>query len=211
MKRLLLLIISVVMLSACTSGIINLSKAQKDVIDYYESGQYDKEMDEIIDGAIKKLEKLKIDQNSAVVFDIDETSLSNYPHMKEMGFGSVDALWDEWTKSAKAKAIPQTKKLYDRLVAKGVKIFFITGRYDGYYDATRKNLINAGYTKIDTLICKGKEEFNKSAAQYKSFHRAELTGKGINIIANIGDQWSDSEGGNSGLIIKLPNYIYILE
>lgn len=199
------------MFTACTPGILNLSKAKENVVNYYESGQYDKEMDEIIVGAIDKLENVKFDKNSAVVFDIDETALANYPHIKALGFGSVDALWDEWTNSAKAKAIPQTKKLYDWLAAKGVKIFFITGRYDGYYDVTKKNLINEGYTRIDTLICRGKEEFNKNAAQYKSFHRAELVKKGFNIIANIGDQWSDSEGGNSGIIIKLPNYLYILE
>lgn len=211
MKKLIFALLMSLVLTACAPEIINLSKAKEDVVNYYESGQYDKEMDEIIAGAIEKLESVKFDKNSAAVFDIDETALANYPHIKALDFGSVYSLWNEWTNSGKAKPIPQTKKLYDWLVSKGVKIFFITGRYTEYYDATRKNLINAGYTKFDTLICRKKEESGKNAAEYKSFQRAELAKKGVNIIANIGDQWSDLNGGNSGIIIKLPNYIYILD
>lgn len=211
MKKLIFATLLALMFTGCSSGIMNLSRAKEDVVNYYESGQYDKEMDDIIADAMDKLENVKVDKNSAVVFDIDETALANYPHIKELDFGSVYSLWNEWTNSGKAKAIPQTKKLYDWLVSKGVRIFFITGRYAEYYDATRKNLINAGYTKFDTLICRNKEEYGKNAVEYKSFHRAEIEKKGITIIANIGDQWSDLNGGNSGLIIKLPNYIYILD
>jgi len=35
--------------------------------------------------------------------------------------------------------------------------------------------------------------------------------KGYEIIANIGDQWSDLVGGNSGYKIKLPNYLYLID
>lgn len=128
--------------------------------------------------------------------------------MKALDYGNENKMWDEWTYAAKAKAIPQTKKLYDYLVSKGVKILFITGRNVKYYDATRKNLIDEGYTKIDTLIFRGENELKMTAVQYKSHYREELTKKGLKIIANIGDQWSDSEGGYSGLVIKLPNYLY---
>lgn len=211
MKKTAILLVLMVFITACSNQILNLSYAKRDVQNYYESGQYDREMDEIITGAIKKFENMKFEENSAVVLDIDETALANYPHIKSMGFGSENRAWDEWTSSAKAKAIPQVKKLYDFLVSKGVKIFFITGRDVKYYEPTRQNLINAGYTKIDTLICRSKEEKNITAVQYKAAHRAALVNKGAKIIANVGDQWSDLKGGNSGIIIKLPNCLYVLD
>jgi len=208
MKKYVALAGIILIVSACASEITNLTFTKKAVKEYYESGKYDEEMNAISAEALKKLEKIKYDKNSAAVIDIDECALSNYPFMKALDYGNDDKMWDEWTYEAKARAIPQTKKIYDFLVSKGVKILFITGRNIRYYDATRKNLIDEGYTKIDTLICRTEKEKGISAVQYKSHHRVELTKKGMKIIANLGDQWSDFEGGNSGLIIKFPNYLY---
>jgi predicted secreted acid phosphatase len=195
-------------MSGCTAEITNLTHAKKEVQDYYESGKYDAEMNSIANDALKALEKMQIDKTTSVVIDIDECALANYPQIKLVGFGYVTKIWDDWIYSAKAKAIPQTKKIYDYLVSKGAKIIFLTGRNDKYYDATRKNLIDEKYSKIDTLICRSDKESKLSAVQHKSHYREELTKKGWKIIANIGDQWSDFEGGNSGYIIKLPNYLY---
>ena len=210
MKKLVFLLFSAFLLSSCSHTILNLSTAKREVANYYENGEYDREMNEIINSTINKLEGMKFSPNSAAVFDIDETVLNNYPEIKRVGFGSVDKMWDEWTLSAKAKAIPQTKKLYDYLVKRGVKIFFITGRDQRFYDATIKNLKEEGYNRIDTLICRKPGDF-KSASQYKAFHRKELVNMGADIIINVGDQWSDSEGGNSGLVVKLPDYLYLID
>jgi len=211
MKKCAVLIVLALLLNACSHSLLDLTHAKKQVKDYYELGQYDREMDEIIAGAIKQLEGEKFSSNSAAVFDIDETALNNYPQVKSLDFGDDAKMWDQWVYSAKAKAIPQVKKLYDFLVAKGVKIIFITGRYQRYYDASRKNLLDAGYSKIDTIICRQQEEAGIPAVQYKSKHRAALVKGGLNIILNIGDQYSDLDGGNSGLRVKIPNYLYVID
>jgi len=211
MKNIILLIASVFIFQACSYEIINLTTAKNEVQKYYESGEYDREMDKIIADAIEKLEKTELNSLCGAVFDIDETALSNYPHIKEVDYGGVSSLWEAWTFSSKAPAIPQVKKLYDFLVSKGVKIFFITGRNNKYYEATKKNLIDQGYTKFDTLICRSEKERGIGAVQYKAPHRAEIAKKRIKIIANIGDQWSDLDGGNSGLAIKIPDYLYLVD
>lgn len=211
MKRLVFTLLILVFAAGCAPKLTDLSHAKLLVKEYYEKGEYDREMDEIAQKAIEKLQNEEFGVNSGAFFDVDETALANYPHIKSVDFGSVSKLWDEWVFSAKAKAIPQVKKIYDFLVSRGVKIYFITGRDAKFYEATRQNLINEGYTKFEALICRGAGEKNIDAVTYKSAHRAKITAAGIKIIANVGDQKSDSEGGNSGYIIRLPNYLYVID
>ena len=78
-------------------------------------------------------------------------------------------------------------------------------------EATRRNLIEQGYTKFDTLIVRSEAERNLSAASFKLQKRNELVKNGYDIIASVGDQQSDFEGGNTGYEIKLPNYLYLLD
>ena len=102
----------------------NLDSAKKLVINYYESGQFDAECKKVFDAAVAKIDTIIVEKNSAVVFDIDETALSNYNHTKEIGFGFVLNLWNEWLLKANAPAIPQTKRFYDDLlVKKDIKLY----------------------------------------------------------------------------------------
>ena len=120
-------------------------------------------------------------------------------------------LWHQWLIKADAPAIPQTKRLYDWLVSKNIKVIFVTGRYQEVKEATRKNLLEQGYIKYDTLIVRQPVEHNIPAAEFKALKRDELVKKGYKIIASIGDQWSDLVGGNAGIKIKLPNYLYLID
>jgi len=214
-KSLLVFSASILIFTGCSSTenfvIENLDTSKKIVQNYYESGLFDKECKAIIDDAIEKISDLKIDDKSAVVFDIDETALSNYKHTKEIGFGYVTDLWHQWLIKADASAIPQTKRFYDWLISKNIKVIFITGRYQEVKEATRNNLFEQGYTKYDTLIVRQPEEQGIPAAEFKALKRDELVKKGYKIIASIGDQWSDLVGGNAGIKIKLPNYLYLID
>lgn len=191
--------------------LLNLDDAKVLVQNYYESGTFDAECKEIIDSAISQIEKLTLRDTSAVIFDIDETALSNYNHTKEIGFGYKYELWSEWLKRADADAIKQTKRFYDWLISKKIKVIFLTGRTENERKATVKNLHLRGYTNYDTLIVRNSGEIKIPAAEFKAIKRKELVNKGYKIIANIGDQWSDLVGGNSGVKIKLPNYLYIID
>jgi len=214
-KNFLLFVLSINFLIGCSGSepneILNLGEAKKIVHKYYESSKYEKECKEIIDEAIKHLDKIKLPEKPIVIFDIDETALSNYDHIKEIDFGYYYDIWLEWLKKSDAVAIPQTKRFYDYLISRNVGIVFISGRNYDSYDATLKNLIDQGYTKFDTVIVRKDNERDLTASEFKLNKRKELSQKGFNIIANIGDQLSDFHGGYSGYVIKLPNYLYLID
>jgi len=195
---------------SCATTPINLGIAKEDLIKYHDSGRYDKDVAAAVNKAIDEFKSVKVNNNSLVVFDVDETSLSNYEINKELDFGYVKDLWDSWIDSAKAPAIKEVLKLYNYLNDRGIKTAFVTGRKSYQYDATYKNLFDAGYKKFDTLIVRTADEDSLTAEQYKSKIRIELTEKGYNITGVVGDQYSDLRGPDCGIIVKIPNYMYII-
>lgn len=204
----LFLTLILVLSSCCHQELLNLTTAKNRVKQYYEGGQYDKELDEIVADAKKKFSKIEVKTNSAVIFDVDDTVLLNYEASKKMGFGYIQSIVDEWVSSAQVPAIPQVKDLYDYLLQTGVKIIFLTGRFQDEYDYTYQNLINEGFTTFDTLIVRRPEEQKLPAVEFKSNVRTALTEQGYEIVGNVGDQWTDLDGPYSGIKIKIPNYLY---
>ena len=204
-----------VLVVSCSSSEIfqlqNLDISKKLVENYYESGQFDAECKDVYDDAVKQIERLSLPKNAAVVFDVDETVISNYNSTKSIGFGYVREVWHNEILRAEEPAIPQTKIFYDWLVSKNIKVIFLTGRYPEIFEATKKNLIAKGFSQFDTLIVRNADEIKMSAVNYKIQKREEIIKKGYNIIACVGDQWSDLEGGNTGIKIKLPNYLYLID
>ncbi len=201
----------ILFLIGCRQEIINISVAKKLVSDYYESGQYEKETGEIIDEAIADLSDTDWSMQNAAIFDVDETALSNYGYVEKYDFGYNHQAWVDWINSESAEKIDEVKRFYDWLLAKNVRIIFLTGRMESTCEATKNNLIKAGYTKFDTLICRSKEERQVSAGEYKFYHRKRIEDEGYRIITNVGDQASDFEGGLNGYKITLPNYLYELD
>ncbi len=191
--------------------ILNLTLAKNAVSQYYTSGKYDKELDAVVDSAILKLRQVKIQPGAAAVFDVDETTLSNLPHMMSLDWGYDFGMWNKWVMDGMAKAIPQVKSLYDTLVARGVKIIFLTGRMDEYHEATKSNLIAAGYKTFDTLITRHKNEKYSGVANYKETMRCALESRGYHIIMCVGDQQTDLQGSCAGIKVKIPNYVYIID
>ncbi|MCL5030796.1 MAG: hypothetical protein M1480_17435 [Bacteroidetes bacterium] len=196
---------------SCATVPTNLSLAKEEVINYYESGKYEKELDKVVNKAIDEFRDIPVTDSSAVVFDIDETTLSNYEINKKLDFGYVPGLWDKWIEEAKAPAITGVKRLYDFLYEKGFKLIFITGRKEYQYNSTFKNLVNDGYKDFDTLIVRNSDENNLTAKEYKSKIRVELTQKGYKIAGDVGDQHSDLDGPDHGIQVKIPNYMYIIK
>ncbi len=211
MKFILISFIFLFTINCSAQGLINLSTAKTAVEKYFSSGQYDLELNAIVDSALEKVSVLPKGNNDAAIFDIDETSLSNLPIMLKYDFGYEAKAWDEWVKGKFAKAIPQVKKLYDSLIARGVKIIFLTGRGADIIPASKQNLFEAGYTKYDTLVGKSAGDMKTKAAIFKEQKRKEFAGHGYNIIMCVGDQPSDLYGEYTGIKVKIPNYVYIIE
>ena len=204
----LTLIFSLTFFGCSSNQLVNLRTSKDIVKDYYETGKYTDEMNEVIKDAKEKFDKVEVKNNSVVIFDVDETALNNYGLAKQMDFGYVYDLNKKWNEELKAPAIKETQDLYFYLLNKGFKIIFLTGRNSSEYDVTYKNLIQEGYSGFDTLITQSKEDQKLKAQEFKSKIRTELTNKGYEIVGTVGDQWTDLNGPYSGIQIKLPNYLY---
>jgi predicted secreted acid phosphatase len=189
----------------------NLDIVKDRIAVYYEQGQYEAELKKVIDSAFVFVNTHHVQEKDAVVFDIDETALSNYSHIKEVGFGYIPSLWNDWIKEEKATRIEPVYKLYKAAVEKGFRIIFITGRNDSQYIPTYNNLLAQGYTTFDTLITKPMTHNYLSSAEYKADKRSALTARGYRFILCVGDQFSDCEISNYGIKIKLPNFLYFVK
>lgn len=189
---------------------VNLTIAKQRVKDYYESGRYDKELQQIVNRSIRHFKKISPTKKSTVIFDIDETVLSNYADEKSISFGYIPKLYHEWVIQADAPAIPQTKRLYNFLVDRGFTIIFLTGRKHDEYQATIRNLKNQGFLQFEKLIVRQPHEVTLTAKMYKTNRRKALTQEGYHIVGCIGDQTSDLEGACSGHRVKVPNYRYMI-
>ena len=210
MKK-IIIIISIIYISACSPGLKNLQYYKEDIAEYYDSGRYGLETREIIEDALRKIKNAPSVINPTVIFDVDETTLSNYKHIKEISFGYMPEHWNTWLDESKAEAILQTKYLYDYLVEHNYKIVFLTARGENQYEATYKNLVDEGYGKIDSLICKSNKYAKLSSAKFKEKVRKNLIDIGYNIVACVGDQESDILGEYTGIKVKLPNLMYIVD
>lgn len=209
--KFLSIIFIILLFSSCSSSIENLSVHKARVQFYYESGAYKQELTEVLNDAVKELSDIRPEVKSAVVFDVDETALSNYDAIKAMGFGYMSDFWHKWVLEGRAPAIEEVKDFYKTLLGRGFRIIFITGRAQKEYEATYKNLIDAGYTKFDTLIVRSPSVKDAPAYNFKSIERLVLTQMGYKIVGCVGDQDSDLEGDYTGIKVRLPNYMYSVE
>jgi predicted secreted acid phosphatase len=148
----------------------------------------------------------------ALVLDIDETGLDNYPCLDEKGGIPYDAgAYATCVVAFDAPAVKPVLSLFKRAVALKVKVFFITGRPVQIRDGTLDNLKAAGYTGKYELILRPEDDSNDSVVPYKSGARKKIQKRGFKIIANVGDQQSDLKGGYSERTYKLPNLIYLTQ
>lgn len=191
-------------------GIPNLGAGKIYVREYVKSGQYQQEVSAVAKQAqeflSKRLEK-PVQGKPAIVFDIDETCLSNYPHIEEMDFGFLPKEWNLWIDKAQAPALDGCLELYKFARSKGVAVIFITGRNSNQKTQTENNLRQQGFSDWQELILKPAGSHQPSAI-FKTEHRKRLSESGLDILVNIGDQNSDIVGGYSEAVFKLPNPMY---
>jgi acid phosphatase len=142
----------------------------------------------------------------AIVLDIDETSLSNYDGLNATNFSSLGTAGPAVLGTG--TAIAPTLDLYRDARAKGVAVFFVTGRPDVIRSTTEANLTRVGYDRgWDGLFLKPGDAETRA---FKSSTRAELERRGFDIVVNLGDQESDLDGGHAERAFKLPNPFYFI-
>ena len=151
-------------------------------------------------------------QKLAVVFDIDETTLSNYEEMLAADFAYDSARFNAWVDSAKAPVIPGTLRIYKEAQRLGVSVFFLTGRPESQRAATEQNLRAQGFDNWQQLILRPPDQASATALAYKSAARAGIVASGYKIILNVGDQWSDLRGNPMAeYSVKYPDPYYFIQ
>jgi predicted secreted acid phosphatase len=207
-------------LSGCAAQPVNLGDLKTQLTNYHASGAYDRDV-AAVNRAAEDWVRADAGRVSrpALVLDIDETSLSNWPQMAANDFGYIpgggcDALpagpcgSKAWELSARATVIAPTLSLFKAARTAGAAVFFITGRPQDESDATAANLRTAGYEGWAGLVLKPMGLHVASAADYKAAERAKIEAQGYTIIANVGDQPSDLAGGHALKTFLLPNPFY---
>ncbi len=168
--------------------------------------------------------------NLAVVFDADDTTLWTY----DMEDGAMHFNFDpkvqndEWVIPGKFPATPGMVDFVNEVQSRGYDVYGITGRGESQEQATLDNLTKVGYDEFDAdnfftkpatipayLDCHSSVDPNDDPAkcttvEYKAGTRAHIESTGETIVLNIGDQYSDLQGGHALNNVKLPNPTYYL-
>jgi acid phosphatase len=211
---------------------INIGLLATALREYHQCG-YDGDVKTVLDAArAYVVQEAPRVSKAAVVLDIDETSLSNWAQVEHNAFayvasGPCDLKSSfacgqrQWELSAQATAIAPTLDLFNLL--KGLKdrdgnpvaVFFITGRNNDPFErmATEYNLRRAGYDGWKALFMRPDHPPAEPVSVYKTATRALIEDGqdyGYGIIANIGDQISDLEGGHAKRCFKVPNPFYYI-
>jgi predicted secreted acid phosphatase len=183
---------------------------------FYDSGDWNRAVKKQATKAkaylIKRTHGRHAAKKPALVLDIDETSLDNYPCLNQGGGIPYSAVpYAVCVVAYDAPAVKPVRSLFKLAKDLKVKVFFITGRPEQIRAGTLQNLKAAGYRGKYELILQPAGYNDPSTVPYKSGARQQIEKRGFTIVANVGDQQSDLTGGYSERTYKLPNPIYLTQ
>lgn len=187
----------------------NIGLLKQELKAYYYSGGYDKAMNQVGDAALEYLKNRKnMPGKLAIILDIEEVALSTYPLSEEMDFSYDPVKYDQFIRSGREIVIQPTLKLVTQAQKQGVSVIFLTGRKEEYMETTIANLKRAGYENWTKIIMRPNDMKPISIADFKMKEREKLVKAGYRIIINLGDQYSDFQGGFYDKGFKYPNPFY---
>ena len=169
---------------------------------------------------------------AAVVLDVDDTTLATWDYELYSNWDYNPSTNATFVLGEAFPAVPGMVAMVDAAKADGYAIFWITGRPPAQEAATLGNLEHVGYpaptdvtTGVDGLFtkpavadyppylqaaCAGEPGGKCTTIEYKSATRAYIESQGWEIVADVGDQYSDLIGGSADKTFKLPNPNYYL-
>ncbi len=197
----------------------NIDALKKQLKAYHDCtckcGCYSHDLDVQADRAIAFLRRraphVRPSEKLAMVFDIDETSLSNWKLLVQEDFTYDKKAYEAWDASGQAAAIPGSLRVEQEAERLGVAVFFITGRPERERKITEQNLKAQGFRGWQQLALRSAAMEGKTAEEYKSSVRAAIVAQGYKIVLNVGDQWSDLKGKpEAEFSVKYPNPFYFI-
>jgi hypothetical protein len=179
-----------------------------------------------------------VGKRKAVLLDVDDTALATWNYEVASNWAYNPTTNGEYVTDQRFPAVPGMVRLVAAAKAHGYAVFFLTGRGSAQEAATLGNLVHdgvgvdAGYpAPTDPDGTAGPEDglYTKPALtaypsyltsacggdacttiEYKSATRKHIESLGYDIVANLGDQFSDLRGGSADKRFKLPNPNYYL-
>jgi acid phosphatase len=205
------LLLAIVPIAAATEP---TGRSAESINQFYDSGAWNRAVVKQVKKAKAYLKRRTSARNAprkpALVLDIDETSLNNYPcFVREGGIPYTDGVNVACITAYDAPAVKPVRSLFKRAKALGVAVFFVTGRPELLREGSLDNLRSAGYSGKFGLYMRPNDYDRQSAVPAKRASRRAIQRRGFKILANMGDQQSDLEGGFSERTYKLPNPIYV--
>jgi predicted secreted acid phosphatase len=191
------------------------------------SSPYISELAEIQAKTLASLPTVDPAAHKAVVLDADDTTLWTYD-MEDgaMHFNFDPVLQNTWVMDEQFPAVPGMTDFVAAVAAKGYTIFGITGRGESQEPATVDNLAKDGYVVDGTPVFNADNFYTKpstmpayvtcaqakcTTVEYKAGTRKHIEQDlGYDIALNVGDQFSDLQGGYADATLKLPNPTYYL-
>jgi predicted secreted acid phosphatase len=160
----------------------------------------------------------------AIVLDTDDTMLETYDYeVGQMHFNFDPTLNNTDILAEGFPATPAMVEFETKAQSLGFAVIGITGRSATQQTASIENLAHVGYTGFtasnyyvkwatgaqpDYISC---ATTTCTTVEYKAETRKHLeTDLGYDVALNVGDQWSDLQGGFADRIQKLPNPTYYL-
>lgn len=203
-----------------SAPLMNLSALKEQLRAYHDSGAYERDVAVVAEEArVWIVRRAPQVQRPAIVFDVDETTLSNWTRTLANDYGYfTDGPCDRLSRGpcgayayedgALGEAIGPMLATYQAAREAGVAVFFITGRREQRRAGTEENLRRVGYTEWAEVVLRPAAGPSTPAADYKAPQRARIEAMGFTIIANIGDQQSDLDGGHAERTFLVPNPYY---
>jgi predicted secreted acid phosphatase len=224
-----MLALGAAVLAGCASTATpeNIHFQKERLTQYQQSGRYDADVAKLAAQANEYLTtRLAVPGKYAVVFDIDETTLSNYPALKANDFGwlitapckqEADGKLSSpcgllpWILMSTGTPIKPVQEVYRTAQKMGAAVFLITGRPETpeMRAATEKNLRAAGYSDWAGVILKP-TTVKLTTVEYKSGERKKISEQGYTVVASVGDQMSDLDGGFAERGFLVPNPFYFI-
>jgi hypothetical protein len=158
------------------------------------------------------------DGTPALIFDIDDTTLTTYDYEIYSNFVFNPSTNASFVNGAVFPATPGMVSLATWAGSHGYTVFFLTGRPETQRPGTLTNLSNAGYAPVSSNVFLKDQTLPWltecspacTSEQYKTLTREHLEDTGFDVVANLGDQFSDLRGGFADRTVKIPNPMYFL-
>jgi len=187
----------------------NLYEAQRQVDEYIRSGRYDKDVAKVIAAARAWLEeRTKTAVKPAIVLDIDETSLSNWPAYRVNGWGRVvNGGCDLQQGPCGLRAWQGPWSIEGDSSDFGARASGARAWSGGVFISARPPNLRQATERFDPST---RGAHFASAADFKAPERRKIAERGYTIVLSLGDQESDLKGGYAERTFKLPNPVYYL-